>query len=136
MEDAGDAEALKFWNQTERGEFTLWTGHQDGRAHAGVDGVCEVMSDDDGWRGLALCIQRCDTAHGDGREQVADGAFLRGYDALDESSTRASAVRDEHLLVEAGRHCFDMGQLLQPGSQATPVANAIAGYAHELHMRS
>ena len=83
---------------------------------------------------MAPGIERCGAAHGDGREQVADGALLRGDNALDERSPGASTVGDEYLLVQARRHCLDMGQLLQPRSQAAPVANAIAGYAHELHM--
>src|SRR5271168_3761966 len=99
MEDGGDAEALKFGNQAERGKFPLWTGHQDGCAYAGVDGVCEVVSDDDGRRILALGIESCHAAHGDGREQVANRALLRRNDALDENSAGASAVGDEYLLV-------------------------------------
>ena len=71
----------------------------------------------------------------DGVEDVGDGALVGGDDAVDERAAGACAARDEDLFVEAGSGGGDMGQGAQAGEQRTPVADAVAGDAHEHDVR-
>ena len=108
--------------------------------HLGIDGVRQVMPDDDGRRGLiiaapGLWIERSSAAQGHVGQQIAHAAFLLRNDAFDHRTTGASAARDQDLFVQPRRSRLYVGQLLQPRSQRTPVADAIAGNAHQLHVR-
>ena len=138
MEDANHLESLEFGYQPERGELPLRTGNQDRASHPGIDGLCEVATDHDRRRrvvligngSLRLGFERRDAAHRDAGEQVADPALLGGDDALDEGATGASAVGNEHLLVEPRRGRLHVRQLLQARGQRAPTADSIAGHAH------
>ena len=70
-------------------------------------------------------------AFGDGLEEFADGAFVGGEDAFDEDAAGAGAVGDEDLAVEAGGYGADVWGGGEAGHEGTPVADAVAGRAHE-----
>ena len=70
----------------------------------------------------------------DGLEEVADAELVVGEDALDEGAAGARAAGDEDLSVEAGGDGDDVrlgGEVLH---ERTPVADAVACGAHELHV--
>ena len=48
LEDACNLEALVTGNETERGEFSLRAGYEDGVAGMDAEGVGEIAADDDG----------------------------------------------------------------------------------------
>ncbi len=102
------------------------------------------MPDDDGRRGLGfaaiwaapgLWIEGSSAAQGYVGQQIAHAALLLRDDALNQSAAGASAAGDEDLFIESWCSRLYVGQLLQPRSQRPPVADAVAGNAHQLHVR-
>jgi hypothetical protein len=65
-------------------------------------------------------------------EQVADGLFFSGDDAVEESAAGARAAGDEDLFVEAGGGGGDVGKLTETSNEGTPVADAVGLDTHEL----
>jgi hypothetical protein len=143
MKNAGYSIPLKLRYQSKRREFSLRAGHQHGTTHFGIDGVRQVVPDDNRRRGLGLAaiwvslwlrIKRSSAAQRHVGQQIAHAAFLVRDDALNQHATGPSTARDEDLLVQPGRSRPDVGQLLEPRSQRTPVADAIARNPHQLHV--
>jgi hypothetical protein len=67
-------------------------------------------------------------------EEVADAEFVVGEDALDEGAAGAGAAGDEDLTVEAGSGSDDVRLLGEVLEERTPVADAVAGGAHEFYV--
>ena len=133
-EDAGDGEALVAGDEAEGGELALGAGDENGVADLRAEGFGEVVADDDGGcrlggRGV---FQRGCGAGFDGLEEVAYGALLGGDDAFDEGSAAAWAARDKDLAVEAGGGGGNVREGAETGEQGAPVADAVAGDAHEV----
>ena len=72
----------------------------------------------------------------DGLQEVGDGALVGWDDAVDERAGALGVARDEDLFVEAGSGGGDVRQSAQAREQRTPVADAVAGDAHQQDVRS
>jgi hypothetical protein len=65
-------------------------------------------------------------------EEVADVALVGGDHAFDEGPAGTGAAGDEDLSVEAGGDGLDVRDGGEVGHEGTPVADAVAGGAHEV----
>src|ERR1700742_2185875 len=137
VEDPRDPEPLIAWNETYRRQFTLRAGDEDGVADPGTQGEGQFVAQDDGWGnrlGVGGGVEVGVGALVDGLEEVAYAELVVGEDALDEGAARAGAAGDEDLAVEAGSSGDDVrlgGEALE---EWTPVPDAVACGAHELHV--
>ena len=67
-------------------------------------------------------------------QKVSDFELIGGEDAFDEGAAGACAAGDQHLAVEAGRGCDDVGLLGEAGDERTPIAYAVSAGFHQIYV--
>ena len=119
------------------------TGDQDGGTHLGIDGLRQVVSDHDGRRGLivvarARCAALVSRAAALPRVTLESRSLTRRSCAGTMPSISAPPERAPWEMstcsYSPGEAAFTWGSLLQPRRERAPVADAVAGHAHQLHM--